>query len=542
MKDDTFCWMAYGTLCIETDHKLTLEDKIKTCINCEVLKLNIFEILKETTNKEEILKPFYILFKQIDEYKTQLIMCHNISKLMQSTIDLEKVLHIILNCVTAGYGLGFNRALLLLVNKKNKERLNGIIAVGPKNKEEAYRIWNELSGINLSSMELDNIIEIYNGVFSKKDEHLDSIAKRISINISEENVFSEIIRKATSFVVRNAKNNNNVPKEFLDIWGADVFALAPLVSKSEVLGVIVADNIYNEKPITDGHLELLNGFANQARLAIDNAMLYENVEDKLQEVEKLNLKLKEINDMLLRSEKLSAIGEMTSTTAHEIRTPLMSIGGFARLIKEEVNKKVLNDYSNKEVNGNINKDVLNEYTDIIINEVTRLENIIGSILDFTRPVRLMFKQTDINAIIKETLLLLEQNIVKFGVEKEIVLDNNLPSILVDDERMKQILINIFNNAIESMSDRESKKLSVFTYSKNNFVKIEIKDTGEGIPKSELDNICKPFFTTKEKGVGLGLYIANKIIREHMGSLDVKSVVGEGTSFIINLPIERRISR
>ena len=515
-RDNVFCWMTSGTKCDEAA-QFDLEDKIKKCINCEVLRLNMLEALKEAPLGEKTMKPLYALFKQLEEYKTHLMMSHTISKLVQSTIDLEKILHVILTCVTAGYGLGFNRALLLLVNK-SKDMLDGVIAVGPINKDEAYRIWHELSVNNLPPVGFDNVIEVYDGVFRKKDLPMDIIAQKIHISIKENNIFSESIINKTPFIVTNAKTNSKVPKGFIDTWGAEVFTIVPLISRRESLGIIAADNIYNEKPITAEHVELLKGFASQAGLAIENAMLYEDIERKLEEHETLNIKLEEINDMLLRSEKLSAIGEMASTTAHEVRNPLIAIGGFARLIKEGVDK-----------------DTLNNYIDIIINEVNRLEKIIGSILDFVKPTKLQLKQTDLNKLIEETLILLDSSISKYNIKKEINLDGNLLPVLVDNERMKQVIINIFNNAIEAMSESDKKKLAVATFSKDNLIKIEIKDTGGGIPKSDLENICKPFFTTKEKGIGLGLYIADKIIREHNGKLEIKSDIGKGTSFIIRLP-------
>lgn len=520
--DNLNCWVIPNTLCDESA-KHDLESRMEACINCEVLRLNMLEILKEVPFSDEILKPFYAVFKQLEEYKTQIMMCHTISKLMQSTIDLEKILHIILTCVTASYGLSFNRAILLLANK-SKDILDGVMAVGPTNKEEAYHIWNELSPDKLPLVGFDNIIEVYNGVFRKKDTPINLIAQKIHISIKKNNIFLESINNKQAFIITDARRNQKIPIEFIDIWGAEIFAVVPFISKAGSLGVIVADNLYNERPITAEHIELLKGFASQAGLAIDNAMLYENLENKLEEVENLNIKLREINEMLLRSEKLSAIGEMASTTAHEIRSPLISIGGFARLIKDEANRETLNSYA-----------------DIIINEVNRLEKIIGSILDFVKPTKLMFKQTNINKLVEQTLFLLNHDLNKYNIEKEINFDNNLQIIIADEERIKQVLINIFNNAIEAMKESTIKKISVATYKKGNFIKIEIRDTGGGISKLDLDNICKPFFTTKEEGVGLGLYIADKIVREHDGLLEIKSELGVGTLFIINLPVERRIN-
>lgn len=462
------------------------------------------------------------VYKQLEGYIVQTAMCHKISKLMQSTIQLDRILHIILTCVTAGYGFGFNRALLLLINKRNNI-LEGTIAVAPVSEEEAYKIWKELSHLDSNSPDFDDIIKIYDEVFHKRDSPIDTIARQIKISLEDNNIFSECIVNKKSFIITDAKNNPKIERDFLNLWGTDIFAIVPLIARDNVVGIIVADNLYNARPITDEHMEQLSGFASHAGLAIENARLYENLKDKVEELETLNERLEEIHSLLLRSEKLSTLGEMAAIVSHELRSPLVSIGGYARLILEGKDKKAQD-----------------EYVKIIIKEVMRLEKIVRDILDFVKPIELFLKMVNINKLIEDVLLFFQTGMLKENIYVIQHLDHQLPLVPLDPERFKQVLINIFENALDAMI--QGGELTIRTYQQDKFVKIEITDTGIGIPDEHLERIIKPFFTTKPHGIGLGLSISNKIIQGHSGSLDINSTEEQGSTFIISLPTENKQSQ
>lgn len=482
---------------------------VKHCLECEVFKNNIN---LDVINNFRTL--FNQLYKELENTESELFLFRKISSLIQSTIDLDKILHIILTCVTAGYGLGFNRALLLMI-EENEKRLRGKMMVAPSSKEEAYQIWSNLANLDVTSDNLTEIINIYEKKFSIKN----SITKAVSqtkISLEEDNVFSYSVNNKKALIC-GSKYKEKIPQDFLKFWQTDYFAISPLIARDKVVGVIVADNFFNNKPITDEYVELLSSFAYHAGLAIENARLHSVIEKRAKELEEVNRRLKEVQEILMRTEKLSIMGEMAATVAHEMRSPLISIGGFARLVKENLSKD----------------DVNNERLNIIIEEVNRLERIIKDVLDFVKPFKLTLSEANIEDVIKDVL-----NFFRMGIKRENVIlttdfNGNLPLIKVDVERLKQVLINILENAFDAIPSEGN--INVKTYVTDNFVNIDISDDGIGIKDEYINEVTKPFFTTKPGGIGLGLSIAEKIIKEHKGNLQISKNEKRGVIFKISLP-------
>jgi signal transduction histidine kinase len=232
-----------------------------------------------------------------------------------------------------------------------------------------------------------------------------------------------------------------------------------------------------------------------------------------------------LGERLTHAEKLSALGRLTANVAHEIRNPLTSIGGYARRLE----KKLPPDLKER------------EYSEVIIFEVSRLEKILRSVLTFSREAALNLRLEDINAIIDESLnrfgLLLSERSIR--VERSYGV---IPPVMVDKDRMREVLQNLLSNAIDSMP--KGGTLTVVskeeTIHETPYLSVRITDTGEGIPEDKLRMIFEPFFTTKvlEQGTGLGLAICKKIIEDHGGSIGVESRMGKGTTFIFSLPCRR----
>lgn len=252
-------------------------------------------------------------------------------------------------------------------------------------------------------------------------------------------------------------------------------------------------------------------------MAIENARLFEKVENEAMELQKANERLKEIQEILMRTEKLSVMGEMAATVAHEIRSPLISIGGFARILRE-----------------NLKKDPENlKYFEIIVEEVNRLEKIIKDVLDFVRPFKLNLIDINVKKIIEEIITFFDIAAKKENVVLKTELNDNLPLIKGDMERLKQVFINILENAFDSMP--QGGVLIIGGGTSDKFVNVEFKDTGFGIEDEHLDKVTKPFFTTKSNGIGLGLSIADKIIKEHKGRLEILKNETQGVTFKVSLP-------
>ena len=219
---------------------------------------------------------------------------------------------------------------------------------------------------------------------------------------------------------------------------------------------------------------------------------------------------------LLQAERLAAVGQTVAHVAHEIKNPLMIIGGFSHQIK-----KTLTD------NRIVQK------LDMILDEVSRLEKLVMNLGDFTKEYRLMNRPSDINSVIRDVLKLMGEiyPAEKYTFKADLLED--VPEINCDPDKMKQVFINIIANGIEAMTAGGT--ITTRTARWAGGVEIRISDEGIGIDEKGLDHIFEPFYTTREKGSGLGLSISYKIVAAHNGEISAESTPGQGTTFIIRLP-------
>lgn len=236
----------------------------------------------------------------------------------------------------------------------------------------------------------------------------------------------------------------------------------------------------------------------------------------------VNLKTEELlesQERLVRSERFAAVGEAAAYVSHEIKNPLMVIGGLAR----QVQKKLEGEPS------------LVEKLEIIRTEVQRLENFLGEIRDFTRPAAPVKQEIDLNKVIHEVDALLEGEAKNRGISLEEELAPHLPAISADPNQMRQVLLNLIKNAFEALDS--GGRVTLRSGAENRQVWFTVQDTGTGMPPEVLDKIFNPFFTTKEKGSGLGLAVIHKIVSDHQGVVNVKSSPEQGTTITVKLPCE-----
>jgi PAS domain S-box-containing protein len=219
---------------------------------------------------------------------------------------------------------------------------------------------------------------------------------------------------------------------------------------------------------------------------------------------------------LQQSEKMAALGELAAYIAHEIRNPLVSIGGFAGSLLK-------NDSLSESVQKKIR---------IILDESKRLDTILRGILNFARPTPQKQDAVEVNRIVEETMQVMGMGCEKQGVRLKMDLTRDLASVHGRAEAIKQSLINVVKNGIESMD--KGGELTVSTRDGESYVCIEVTDTGTGIEEEHLEHIFSPFFSTKETGSGLGLAMTKKIIEEMGGSVEVYSRKGQGTTMALLL--------
>lgn len=218
-------------------------------------------------------------------------------------------------------------------------------------------------------------------------------------------------------------------------------------------------------------------------------------------------------EKLQNAEKLSVVGQLAAGIAHEIRNPLTAIKGFTQLLKEERQ---------------------GEFADVILTELERIEEIVNDLLVLAKPQIAEMEETNLITVVKSVITLLNSQAVMENILIE--LSNTLPEFHVKCERdkIKQVLINIIKNSIEAMPS--GGKINVDIRQENNFVIISVEDEGIGIPEERLAKLGEPFYSTKEKGTGLGIMICKKIIKNHGGNMYINSKENEGTTVKILLPL------
>ncbi len=416
----------------------------------------------------------------------QLSRLHDIGQSMH-TLNLDETLELILQGVAKG--IGFDRVRLYLLDEE-KRQLFCRVAVGVE-KEKIQNL----------SLPYDR----------------------------EDNMVSRAIMEGRPFIVEDASRDPRVNLDLISFLDVKSFAVVPLLSREKVLGGIAADNLISETLITEKKVKSLMIFANQAALALENALMYEELKKFSGELEdrvrKASARLEETQRQLFQSEKLAALGKLSAGIAHEIRNPLTSIKILIYSLADEMATEASRE-----------KDLA-----VIEAAIGQVNNIIKQFLDFARPRPPSPEPLDVRAVLEDTLALLvyEMDAQQVSVEKNYGPD--LPPVPMDREQMKQVFLNLLLNAMQAMEGGGAVKIRTGWKAnggdgKRHFAEIAIGDTGPGMPPEIRDKIFEPFFSTKEEGIGLGLPIAQRIVEEHGGEIRVESSPGEGATFTVILPL------
>jgi signal transduction histidine kinase len=292
----------------------------------------------------------------------------------------------------------------------------------------------------------------------------------------------------------------------------------PLQTKGQTIGAIEAIN-KKAGPFDEEDLRLLTSLAAPAATAIENARLYEDLREGMR-------RLGETQTQLVQSAKLAAVGELAAGVAHEINNPLTSIIGFTRLLLEDV-------ATNEQMHHDL---------EMIDREAARAREIVRRLLDFARTGDPVLAPVDLNALVEDAVMLVCTRSVrnKVMVEEDLA---PLPPIMLDANQIKQVIVNLLNNAVQAMPDGGRLEVSTQLIERkldgtlSRVASVRIRDSGVGIPPENMERIFDPFFTTKEvgQGTGLGLSVSHSIVEKHKGKIEVESVPGAGSTFNVLLP-------
>jgi signal transduction histidine kinase len=433
-----------------------------------------------------------------------------------ANLSLDQILEAVLICMTAGQGLRFNRAFLLLINDTDNE-LKGELAIGPSNADEASRIWQDLAD---QPGDLFEMMTSYDQSIKQTDVAVNEIVRNMVIPLEDgENILNRVM--ADRHVMRVHGDTTMSGLDTMRRWlGCTEFAVAPLTTRAGSIGVIVADNAISGAEISDLDLEFLQMFANQSAGAIENSRLYHELEQRLMDLRRAHQKQKDNQETLMRMERLSVMGETSAIVAHELRNPLVAIGGFARTLMRNLDEN----------------DPNRQFADIISSEVGRMETIIHDLLDFIRPKKRLRKEVVVDRIVAEAADRFQAELEDRGVRLEMDLKTDGLPLDLHPGEIQQVVQNYIINAMQAQP--EGGRVEVRSRLVEGGVRIEVCDDGPGFAEDVGEKLFSPFFSTKTTGSGLGLTICAQIIKSHGGITGAMNSPEGGAVFSFILPLPR----
>lgn len=419
----------------------------------------------------------------------EMMLLSIISQSFFQPFSLEDNLLVILTALTSGSGVGFNRAMLFL---REGERLRGEIWLGPRTPEEAGYIWDVLATPGIGYVE---IIEHNRALVSKNEDTLSRRIKSVVFTMDEAACAQVPVQAACLkeiCLVRDAANEPLVDRRFFELIQVDEFLCIPLIARDEVFGEIILDNAFTRVHISPGDVKL----ASLCGLIASNYLYSASLHRRLLDVE-----------------KMAAMGEMAMFVTHQLRNPLVTIGGFTdQLLQPGVTEE------KRERNLRIIRD-----------EIQRLESIIYQMGHFLKVSLKDPVYFEVGPVIESVLRSPEIQAKGRAYTLNVKVEDCLPQVLCDPTSFGEILRNLLDNAFDATPPGGT--ISVRAYRKNSasFV-LSVRDTGRGISNPDRGRLFQPFFTTKEKGMGLGLPFIKRVMDTCGGQIEVQSRPGRGARF------------
>ena len=341
--------------------------------------------------------------------------------------------------------------------------------------------------------------------------------------IGKDSISGFVIHNREALVVadlsRESYLNNLNKEEYLQ----KAFISVPVIYRNEVLGVLHVCDKKAPGPFTQREASVVMSIARVGAITLQNVRLYEQALKRAEELRIAYDELKEMQDKLTQMEKLKAIGQLASGVAHDIRNPLgIIIQGVSYL---------------EHITPPAEKEQL-ETLSMIRDSAQRADGIVVSLLDFSRSTKLELRPEEINSILENCLNLVKTELKHIKVTRQI--QESLPKVPVDKNKLMQVFINLFMNAAHAMPGNGELTIRCFLKKTEEVIIVEIEDTGTGISEENLKRIFDPFFTTKGpgKGTGLGLSVSQNIINLHKGIMEISSQVGKGTKVTVTLRISK----
>jgi len=419
----------------------------------------------------------------------ELVLLSIIAQSYFQPFSLQDNLLVILTALTSGSGVGFNRAMLF---RAEGGRLKGEMWLGPTSSEEARSIWEILSTPGIGYIE---IVEHNRALLSRAGGTLSERIKTLSFPLGENGlrIPSRAVERGEIVNVRGARGEPEVDRRFLDVIGVEDFLCVPLLAREEPLGEIILDNAFTKTAITESDIKLAAICGLIAGNYIYTAALHKK---------------------MLDMEKFAAMGEMAMYITHQLRNPLVTIGGFTdQLLRYEGEDR-------RKSRRNL---------EIIRAETRRLEDIVYKLGHFLKPEQKPPAAFNPGPILRGALDDPGFRAKSRGRRIRARLARAMPLVIGYPTHVGEALRNLLDNALDATPEGGTVFVQTSNADPRWFV-VKIKDTGRGIADRDRDRLFLPFFTTKEGGVGLGLHFVKRIMESCGGAIEVRSREGKGTEF------------
>ena len=500
---------------------------VEKCIYCSWFQHDIAQLPEDSPLRK-------IILTLSDEYREQkghlqslsafltsksreIKFLHELSLVLQTSMELDEVLSVAMTAITSGKGFGMNRAFLLMADRDRKY-LVGHLGVGPRNYEEAWRIWDEVDRSNFSLTELSK--EFYKTkITSERAKFQDILEKLTTPRELKEHIFNRALNERRPMLVENASQDPEIDPGLVSTLGVEQFLVMPLISRNRSIGILLADNFVTNKPITPRDVQSLQTFAFPVAFAIERASLYERLNDEVEKQAEANQKLKEQQELIVRMENMAVVGRITSSIAHSIRNPLAAIGGYARSLMKS------GDFNEKK-----------EYLEQILTKAKQLDEVLEEVLSYSDSLHPVIDCWDLNQLAASVAAEMEER--HEGQKLAIVLNlaADLPQVWLDYKQIAYCLKTIISHI--ALTRPEAGKIEVETDNSGESVRLSVLDRVVTLSDEMKKALMTPFMETATLGQGVGLPLCKVILERHGSIFKIEDLQGGGTRYCIILQKQR----
>ena len=413
---------------------------------------------------------------------------------------------IFLRIISDFLGVSISNIKLLRENEERKKDFESAYEISlqinkPFKKEELIKTF-----LKLISEKFDSI---YTAFFEKQGDILylfDYYTTSNKISLPHQVLIGEEI------CGRSALSGELINEYKEDAEGIKSKMAIPIFWEKNLIGII---EIGGEKEFSENEIFFANLLSNTFSLSYQNSKYYEELEKYISEMEKL---VHEKTQELIKAEKFALIGQMSSVVIHEIKNLLSGISAMAEFILLKVPDEKIS-----------------EVAKMMKEEIEKALRNLSNILEYVKPIKLDLKKTRIEEVVKKALLLSQGFFEGKNIDVEVNFEENLPEIIMDEDKIKDVFLNLILNAAQAIESKGFIKIK--GYRRDSFIIVEVEDNGIGIKKEDIDKIFEPFFTTKKGGTGIGLARVKKILDYHLWEINVKSEINKGSIFEIKIPLK-----